>query len=126
MTVTAELWTCPECEVTEQLDPAGHLGEQRLLVQLGHTERHRAERRRAGPIAGALVDAIEALAAMRVRLVVSPGDLERVRELVKRRGVAIEVFAGDVPDGRGYVMTPRRGVRELPSTGGDNPGDGAP
>lgn len=115
MNLTRELWTCPECEVTEHLPgPADSLDEQHRLAQLGHAERHTAERRRAGPIAGALVDAIEQLAAMRVRLVVAPGDHARVRELVKRRNVAIEVFAdSQLALGHGYVMQPRAGVREL-------------
>jgi hypothetical protein len=125
VSVTAELWTCDECGVTEHLAAARAdtpLAEQRRLVQAGHAQRHAAERRRGKPIAAALADAIEALASVRVRLVVAPGDLDRVRSLIVRRGVSIEVFAdGAVAAGHGYVMTPRRGVRELPPS---TPGDG--
>lgn len=123
MTVTRDVWTCPTCNVTEHLvDGEPALATQRQLVQLGHAERHRAESARSTPLTEALLDALRVLAAFRVRLVVAPGDLERMRELVKRRGVPIEVFAGDLQPGHGYVMTPRRGVREL-STPGENPGD---
>lgn len=114
MSITREVWTCPGCGVTEQLPgPPEQLDEQRRLAQLGHAERHAAEGRRVSTINEALLDAIEQLAAFRVRLVVAADDLERVREIIKRRGVPIEVFAGDLPTGHGYVMTPRRGVREL-------------
>jgi hypothetical protein len=116
VTITAELWTCPECEVSESLERGPDLDERRRTVQLGHAERHRAERKRAQPILEALLEAIEQLAAFRVRLVVAPGDHARVRELVKRRGVAIEVFAdSQLALGSGYVMQPRRGVREVRS-----------
>lgn len=122
MSTVPGVWTCPECEVTEHLaGPYDQLAEQQRLAQLGHGERHAAERARATTIAEALLDAIEQLAAFRVRLVVAPADLERVRAMVVRRGVAIEVFAGDVPAGRGYVMTPRRGVRELHAPDGGRP-----
>lgn len=126
MTVTADRWTCGECGVTELLDgPVDALEGQRLAAQTGHAARHAGERRKAGPLAAALLDAAERIAAFRVRLVVAPADLERVRGMVVRRGLPVEVFAGDVAPGTGYVMTPRRGVRELPpSPGGDNPGDG--
>lgn len=127
MTVSNDRWTCPDCEVTEHLEGSvDQLGAQRIAVQAGHAARHEAERRRAGPIAAALLDAAETIAAFRVRLVVAPGDLERVRAMIVRRSLPVEVFADSaIPTGRGYVMTPRRGVRELaPSPGVDNPGDG--
>ena len=114
MTITGETWTCPACGVVEVLDvPDLGVDDARQLAEVGHRERHAAERGKATTITAALLEAIEQLAAFRVRLVVAPADVERVRELVKRRAVPIEVFAGDLEPGSGYVMQPRRGVREL-------------
>lgn len=127
MTVSVDRWTCPECEVTERLEgTVDTLEAQRLAAQAGHAARHAAERGRAGPLTMALLDAAEAIAAFRVRLVVAPAELERVRAMVVRRSLPVEVFADPaLTTGEGYVMRPRRGVRENrpPSTGGDNPGD---
>lgn len=128
MSVTCDRWTCPECQVTERLDGSvDQLETQRLAVQNGHAARHLAERGAAGPIAGALLDATEIIAAFRVRLVVAPADLDRVRTMTVRRSLPVEVFADSgLETGQGYVMQPRRGVREnrAPSPGGENPGDG--
>lgn len=130
MSVSTDRWTCPDCEVTELADDAVvEFDAWRDAAQTGHAARHAAERERAGPLAGALLDATEIIAAFRVRLVVAPGELDRVRAMVVRRSLPVEVFADSALEvGAGYVMTPRRGVREMhrlrPSTGGDNPGDG--
>lgn len=129
MSIAGDRWTCPDCEVTERLDTLGaspdQLDRARRLAQAGHASRHEHERQRSTSIAGALAEAADQLAAFRIRLVVAPGDVERVRQLVRRRNVPIEVFAGDLAPGRGYVMQPRRGVRELsPSPAVDSAGDG--
>ena len=130
MSVTSDRWTCEGCGITELLEGEGE-GElreaHRFAVQRGHAARHAAERGAAGPLAGALLDAAEVIAAFRVRLVVAPGDLERVRAQIVRRSLPVEVFAdSELGAGQGYVMMPRRGVRERPpSPPGDNPGDGA-
>lgn len=118
MSVTGDRWTCGECEVTELLEGDGELRDaHRFAAQTGHAARHEAERRRAGPISLALSNAAEVIAAFRVRLVVAPGDLERVRASIVRRSLPVEVFADRaLAPGEGYVMQPRRGVREL---GGD-------
>lgn len=127
MTVTDDRWTCDTCGVTELLEGSGEtLDAFRLAAQAGHAARHAAERSTAGPLAGALLDAAEVIAAFRVRLVVAPADHERVRQQMIRRSLPVEVFAdSDLAPGEGYVMMPRRGVRERPpSTRGDNRVDG--
>jgi len=115
MSTAGDRWTCESCGVVEALgDAPVSVDEARRLVQAGHAERHAAEQRGAQPITAALVDAIETLEAMRVRLVVAPVDLERLRDTMKRRGWPIDVYADPgLPPGRGYVVQPRRGVREL-------------
>ncbi len=127
MSVSIDRWTCPVCGVTELLEGShDQLEGQRAAVQTGHAARHAGERRRSGPLTAALAEAAERIAAFRVRLVVAPADLARVRTMVVRRSLPVEVFADSALErGRGYVMTPRRGVREL-STPGDNPGDSDP
>jgi hypothetical protein len=120
MTVTAELWTCPDCTVTERLTPTVVDGtlldvdELRRRVQAGHGSRHAAERRQVTDLTTALIEATERIAAFRVRLVVPPGEVERVRSIIVRRSLPIEVFAdGTLTDGQAYVAQPRAGVREL-------------
>jgi hypothetical protein len=100
--------------VTEYLEGThDQLDRQRREAQEGHTARHDAERGKAGTIADALADAIDQLVAFRVRLVVAGSEVERVRAMVVRRELPIEVYAGsDLEPGRGYVMLPRRGVRQ--------------
>lgn len=126
MSTTRELWTCPTCEVSEQLQGASGMALDlaRRAAQDGHAARHTAERARARPIPEAMADAIEAVLTFRVRLVVAPAEFDRVRAQIVRRELPVEVYADDacVP-GTAYVVTPRRGVR--PSTPGDDAVDGA-
>lgn len=116
--VNVDLWSCPSCEVTETLEgTTEQINVARYLVQQGHAARHRAERARVGPIASALLDVTEAIDAFRIRLVVAPADLERIRSLVIRRQLPVEVYADDeLATGEGYMIQPRKGVRELPGS----------
>jgi len=114
MSTTRELWTCPTCGVSEPLDGVTMvaLDHARRSAQDGHAARHAAERTRARPIPEALADAIEAVVTFRVRLVVAPVEFDRVRSMIVRRELPIEVFADDgCEPGTAYVVTPRRGVR---------------
>lgn len=121
MTVTDDRWTCSDCEITELLDgeDAEARATHRRAVQTGHAARHEAERGRAGPLTAALAEAAEVVAAFRVCLVVPPGDVDRMRAQMVRRSLPVEVFAdAALGEGQGYVMTPRRGVRERPPSPG--------
>lgn len=115
MTVTGELWTCPDCHVTERADglPVTDVPRWRHTVQAGHAARHRAERQRVRTVADALLDATEAIAAFRVRIAVNVTEVDRVRAMIVRRSLPVEVFAdANLAPGEAYVTQPRRGVRE--------------
>jgi ferredoxin len=113
VSVSVDRWTCGTCGVTEYLEGThDQLDEQRAQAQRGHAARHAAERSKVGSIADAISEALEQIIEFRVRLVVAGSEVERVRGMVVRRELPIEVFAGDgLEPGQGYVMLPRRGVR---------------
>ena len=113
MAISDDRWTCPDCNVTEhQPDTPAAMDGWRERALQGHAARHRAERSRSMTTADALVHALETVAELRVRVVVSSADFDAVRGAVVRRSLPLEVFAdSELEPGQGYVMTPRRGYR---------------
>jgi hypothetical protein len=114
VSVTAQLWTCPTCGVTERVEGATELAldTRRRTAQEGHAARHEAEAARAVPLVAALAEVVDVLTSTRPQLVVAAVDADRVRAMVLRRDLPVDVVPGDaVEPGHAYVRQPRRGVR---------------
>lgn len=113
MSVSRDLWTCPECGGTERLpDPLPERDAARHVAQLRHGERHRREGRDAVPLHEALAEALDGLSpGLVARLLVHPRDVERLRFEVARRRVRVALCESlAVAPGEGLPLPPVAGI----------------
>lgn len=114
MSVSRDLWTCPECGGSERLpDALPERDAARHAAQLEHGHRHRLEGRDALPLHEALERALGSAAGepLVARVMVHPRDVERLRFEIGRRRLRVAVCESlAVEPGRGLPLHPVAGI----------------